>query len=261
MDRRRYLALSGTGLALLAGCSSSDTEPASQETSTEAPEETEEPDTEPSTEESADGSSEQPTDESADDLTEQDLSYQVRISYDGEWSGSIGSGGSTRSVDGSGTETFDIDGEPFIVSANAQKQDDGSGELTVEILQDGEVIARKTTSAEYGLAQVTSEDGISSEEGGADEETESRSTYEVRIEYSGEWQGSISAGGSSRSIDGTGSETVEIDGSPDVISANAQKTDDNSQELIIQIIEDGNVVEQTSTTAEYGVAQVTHSNF
>jgi hypothetical protein len=260
MNRRRYLALSGTGLALLAGCTSSDTEPTSEETSTEDPEETTEPTDEPSPDESTDGSSEQPTDESADDSTEQSSSYQVRISYDGEWSGSIGGDGSSRTVDGSGTETFDVDGDPFIVSANGQKQDDSSGELSVEILQDGEVIARETTSAEYGLAQVTSEDGIN-EEGGNSGETESGSTYEVRIEYSGEWRGNVAAGGSSRSIEGTGSETVGVDGSPDVISANAQKSDDSSQELTIQILENGDVVEETSTTAEYGVAQVTHSNF
>lgn len=248
MNRRRYLALSGMGLALLAGCTSGDTEPADEETSTEDPEETTASTNEPSPEESADGSS------------EQDSAYQVRISYDGEWTGSIAGDGSSRSVDGSGTETFDVDGDPFIVSANGQKQDDSSGELTVEILQDGDVIARETTSAEYGLAQVTSEDDIS-EQGGNSEETDSGSTYEVRIEYSGEWRGSVAAGGSSRSIEGSGSETVGIDGSPDILSANAQKNDDSSQELTIQIIEDGSVVEETSTTSEYGVAQVTHSNF
>jgi PBP1b-binding outer membrane lipoprotein LpoB len=54
MNRRRYLALSGTGLALLAGCTSSDTEPTSEETSTEDPEETTEPTDEPSPDESTD---------------------------------------------------------------------------------------------------------------------------------------------------------------------------------------------------------------
>jgi hypothetical protein len=192
-----------------------------------------------------------------------DASYQVRIKYDGEWSGSVGGDGSSRSVDGSGTETFDVDGDPYIVSANAQKRDSGSGELVVEILQDGEVIASKRTSAEYGVAQVTSEDGI--DEGSDSDSTEdsngSGSSYEVRIEYDGEWSGSVGSGGSTSSVDGSGTETIEIDGSPDIISANAQKQDDSSNELTIQILEDGEVVEEGSTTASYGVAQISHSNF
>jgi len=241
MNRRKFITIGSMAtITGIAGCSG-------------------EPEGEPdddSSEQSTDGSSEQST----DDSSEQDSSYQVRINYDGEWSGSVGGEGSSRSVDGSGTETFDIDGDPFIVSANAQKQDDGSGELAVEILQDGEVIARETTSAEYGLAQVTSEDDVSSGSGESSE-TESGSTYEVRIETNTDWQGSISSGGSSRSVEGSGSETITLDGSPDIISANAQKSGGGSEELTIQIIEDGEVVEETSTTAEYGVAQVSHSNF
>ena len=245
MDRRKFISIASIAtISGLAGCSG-DPEQESGDGSADQ-----------SGDESGDESSEQST----DDSSEQDSSYQVRISYDGEWSGSIGGDGSTRSVDGSGTETFEIEGEPLIVSANAQKRDEGSSELTVEILQDGEAIARETTSAEFGVAQVTSEDDISSEqeEGG---ESESGSTYEVRIETNVGWQGSISSGGSSRSIQGSGSETITIDGSPDIISANAQKTGDGSDELTIQIIEDGEVVEETSTTAEFGVAQVSYSNF
>lgn len=83
--------------------------------------------------------------------------YQVRVSYDGEWSGAIGKEGTTRSVDGSGTETFDIEGDPFIVSGNAQKQDAGSGELTIQILEDGEVISEQSTTAEYGVASTSSQ--------------------------------------------------------------------------------------------------------
>ncbi|WP_280536612.1 hypothetical protein [Halopenitus sp. POP-27] len=210
-----------------------------------------------------------------------DSGYQVRVRYDGEWSGSISGDGSSRSVDGSGTETFDVDGDPFIVSANAQKEDDSSDELVIEILEDGEVIASKRTSAEYGVAQVTSEDGI--DEGGdsdstddsgdsdstddsgdsdsTDDSGDSGSSYEVRIEYDGEWSGAVGSGGSASSVDGSGTETIEIDGDPDIISANAQKQEANSDELVVQILKDGEVVKESSTTAEYGVAQVSYSNY
>lgn len=86
---------------------------------------------------------------------EPESEYQVRVSYDGEWSGAMG-GDSMWSVDGEGTETMDIDAEDMgIISANAQKQDDSGGELTIQILKNGEVVEETSTTAEYGIAQVT----------------------------------------------------------------------------------------------------------
>lgn len=190
-----------------------------------------------------------------------DSTYAVRISYDGDWSGSIAGDGSSRSVDGSGTETFDVDGDPFIVSANAQKEDNSNDELTVEILEDGEVIAQESTTASYGIAQVTSEDENNTNGDDSGESSDSGTTFSVRIDYSGEWSGAIGGDGSTRSVDGSGTETFEIDGNPSIITANAQKQEANSDELVVQILEDGEVVKENSTTAEYGLAQVTYSNF
>jgi len=250
VKRRKVLLAIGTSFAL-AGCSGdTDSESGDSQTNTqtEEPTETATP-TETKTETPTQTATQEPTEAS-------DSNYQVRISYQGNWSGSIGTGDSTRSVDGSGTRTFDIDGDPFIVSANAQKQDDSTRELIVQILQGGEVIAEESTTSEYGLAQVTSEDDT-----GGGSNGDSGSSFSVRVQYEGEWQGNISTGGSSRSIDGSGTRTIEIDGSPDLISANAQKDDDSSNTLTIQILENGEVVKETSTSAEYGVAQISYSNF
>jgi hypothetical protein len=90
-------------------------------------------------------------------------------------------------------------------------------------------------------------------------------SYSVRIEYQGEWNGALSVtssgGSSSRSISGSDSEAIEIDGDPDVVSVNAQKQDDTSRELTVQILQYGVVVAESSTTAEFGVAQVSESFF
>lgn len=243
----------GTSISLaLAGCSG-DTETDSGGAQTDAPteESTDTPTpTQPPTEESTDTPTAEPTEANS-------AGYQVRIVYEGEWSGTIGSEGSSRSVDGSGTSTFEIDGDPFIVSANAQKQDDSSRELTVQILQSEDVVAEESTTAEYGIAQVTSE----ADTGSGGDSGSSGSSFSVRVQYDGAWQGSISTGGSSRSVEGSGSQMIAIDGSPNIISANAQKQEANSDMLTIQILQDGDVVKETSTSAEYGVAQVSYSNF
>lgn len=258
MNRRKYLATIGAiGLGGVAGCTG-ETETEAQGTTpvgttTETTTTTETATGQKSTTQTE--TEEPTTHESTAQAGTENSTYQVKVSYEGEWSGTIATGDSTRSIDGSGTKTIDIEGDPLIVSANAQKQDDSSRELTVQIIENSEVIAEQSTSAGYGVAQVTSEDGAGSS-GGAGE-----STFEVRVQYSGEWQGSIGTGGSVRSIDGTGSKTIAVEGSPTAISVNAQKQDDGSDELTVQILKDGEVVKEASTTAEYGVAQTTYSNF
>jgi hypothetical protein len=90
---------------------------------------------------------------------ERESSYSIRIDYRGSWQGAVsltGGGSSTsETVSGSGATTIEITGEPDIVSANAQKQDGGGGTLTIQIRHEGEIVAQASTSAEYGVAQVS----------------------------------------------------------------------------------------------------------
>lgn len=60
-----------------------------------------------------------------------DAGVQVQVNYDGTWTDAINQDGSEQSVDGSGTETFNMTGNPSIVSVDFQKSDSGSGTLTV----------------------------------------------------------------------------------------------------------------------------------
>ena len=87
--------------------------------------------------------------------TPQAKGVQIHIIYDGDWQGAIGTGSSTKSISGSGEETLDIEDPDFVVSANAQKMDGGSGTLTIQILKDGKVIEETDTDSEYGVASVS----------------------------------------------------------------------------------------------------------
>ncbi|GAA5431530.1 hypothetical protein [Haloarcula japonica] len=87
--------------------------------------------------------------------------------------------------------------------------------------------------------------------------------FSVRISYSGSWQGALSVtggrSGQSESISGSGTESIEITGDVRIISVNAQKQDDSSSEIIVQILNNGEVVSQASTSSAYGVAQTSQS--
>lgn len=86
---------------------------------------------------------------------EQITGKQVKIIYDGEWSGAAGDVSSINSISGSGDETIDMPDDVSLISANAQKKDGSSNELTIQILKDGKVVKESSTTAEYGVAQVS----------------------------------------------------------------------------------------------------------
>lgn len=79
-------------------------------------------------------------------------SATIRIQSDTNWSGSIGTLASSRSIDGSGSQDFKLNGDVF--SAVIQKSTE-EGYVTVSIIADGVVRATETTTAAYGVASVS----------------------------------------------------------------------------------------------------------
>ena len=88
--------------------------------------------------------------------TQAPTGVQVQVIYPGKWSGALGYGSNIKTVDGTGSKTFDISDPGYVVSINAQKQDDSSNTLTVQILKNGKVIASESTTAAYGVAMTSS---------------------------------------------------------------------------------------------------------
>jgi len=78
--------------------------------------------------------------------------WDVKIKYNGEWSGSVG-GTSSSSYEGTGDKTISVSGD--IVSAVIQKQEDNSDQLCVEIWRDGSMEESSCTTAGYGVVTVT----------------------------------------------------------------------------------------------------------
>lgn len=85
--------------------------------------------------------------------TTTDVEWTVDILYESSWSGTVGAEGEQRSVDGTGNASYTVTGT--VASANAQKEDDSARELTIQLVAEGEVIEQTSTTAEYGVAQVS----------------------------------------------------------------------------------------------------------
>lgn len=102
---------------------------------------------------------------------------------------------------------------------------------------------------------LSSDKNTSTKSNSAD--TSSQATgKQIKIIYGGEWSGAAGDASSINSISGSGDETIDLADDARIISANAQKQDASSDTLTIQILKDGKVVKEASTSAEYGVAQV-----
>ncbi len=97
-------------------------------------------------------------------------------------------------------------------------------------------------------------------------------TY-VEVEYSGDWQGAVSTTSGQRSVEKASADLPAVSGSevsyitiasvgeetPSIVSANAQKQEDNSEELTVRIIHQAETVAEQSTSAGFGVAQVSEN--
>ena len=80
-----------------------------------------------------------------------------RILYNGAWQGAVGGEESIRNIQADGNAHLAVDNDSFIVSGNAQKNDDSGQEIIVQIIVNGDVTAEAATTAAFGVAQVSTE--------------------------------------------------------------------------------------------------------
>lgn len=89
-----------------------------------------------------------------------------------------------------------------------------------------------------------------------DTTTEQAKGVQVHIITEGSWSGSIGDIGSQSTYDGTGEDTIDLGDADNVVSAAIQKQNGDSSELKVEILKDGKVLKEGSTTGEYGVVTV-----
>jgi hypothetical protein len=77
--------------------------------------------------------------------------------------------------------------------------------------------------------------------------------YTIKVKSTGEWRGSILAGGKVESAYGPGDKTINVQGSP--LSATFKKDDEGSL-LNVEIWNGDMLKESKNTTAPYGVVTI-----
>lgn len=161
-------------------------------------------------------------------------------------------------------EKLSIESPPGITEGNTSRRNLLTGVaygLGSMVVVGAALPATETDTTDADGATSSGDGGSGSTDG--TEEVNSSPEFSVRIVYSDSWQGAISVtgGGSSQSesISGRGTERIEITGDVDILSANAQKQDDSSSELTVEILHNGDIASEASTASAYGVAQTSKS--
>jgi hypothetical protein len=81
---------------------------------------------------------------------------QVKVNYDGLYTGVIQDGNTIRMITGYGNQTFDLESDNIDrIHTQISKTDDGFGKLEVQILKNGEVVEEQSTSMPYGFVSMT----------------------------------------------------------------------------------------------------------
>jgi hypothetical protein len=124
----------------------------------------------------------------------------------------------------------------FLIFGIVTPPTDGGTGASAEGAENGEAVASATATATAS--------------------TEPASPYAVRIYYDGWWSGEVevkrSGQTASESYNVDGSTLIEIDDPVSYITVSAEKEEADDGELVVQILEDGQVVDEVSTTNPYG---------
>lgn len=88
--------------------------------------------------------------------TDKTSGVQVKITYPNSWSASIGDSNSTEHFNGKGNRTFNIDEDEYkVIAAAVTKKDGGSETIKVEIIKNGNVLNKDSTTKGYGTVSAS----------------------------------------------------------------------------------------------------------
>lgn len=238
-----------------------------------------------------DGSAEEPSEQSSENLPERSPSETLRAQYDYMGSGQyeeayymlaeqsqrlvsleqyVGYFPSSYEVTEYSVTSEQINGNTATVQADLVVSDSQRGVQRYPIIQefvlvDGEwkVILRDGQVETFSAVQTPEQSPPEDEP--SEEPAVSSSEVVVRVTGSGAFSGNYGTLETSRTVDGVAPAEYAVEDldtgafSFDSVSAVMQKTGAGTNELGVQIVVDGEVVQESSTSAEYGVAQVNWS--
>jgi hypothetical protein len=198
----------------------------------------------------------------------------VRVSYPGNFSGTVGAQGWMTAVNGSGTQLYHLPVNDTVIEGTVDKLD-GSGDiLEIEIYNGGALVSESTTAKPWGSIDLDTPVGPAIRN--IPETTTAIPTiaavptldtslvlHEVplsgiwmRITYPGNFTGTFYADGMARDVNSSGDQFYQIPMTHGQIDGFINKGDGSGKNMIIQIFKDGTLVTYGNTSAPLGTVEI-----
>lgn len=184
-------------------------------------------------------------------VADSDGDLKVKITCAGSWSASVSDGTSTDSYEGTGDEVIKINKSDIsALGVAAHKKSSGSDKLKIEIVKDGKVVAKNSTTT----TDVISTSATINSKASANDADDG---VKIKITCPVSWSASVGDTDNTVRYEGDTNKVITVDESKyDVIAASVQKKTSGNDKLKVEIIKDGKVLDKESTTKEYGVVTV-----
>jgi hypothetical protein len=198
----------------------------------------------------------------------------VRVSYPGNFSGTVGAQGWMISVNGSGTQLYQLPVHDAVIEGMVEKQDGSANILDIGIYNGGTLVSESTTAKPWGSIDLDTPVGpaimnvqetIPPTPAIAALPTPDTSLilHEIppsgiwaRVTYPGNFTGMFYADGMARDVNSSGDQFYQIPIIRGPIDGFINKGDGSGKNMIVQIYKDGTLVTYGNTSAPLGTVEV-----
>jgi hypothetical protein len=198
----------------------------------------------------------------------------VRVSYPGNFSGTVGAEGWMTGVNGSGTRLYQLPVHDTLIEGSVDKLDGSADILDVEIYNGGSLVSGCTTAKPWGSVDLSIPLGpalvnvpvtVAPTLTIAAPPTPDTSLilHEVppngiwvRVAYPGNFSGTLTANGQARDVNSTGDQFYQLSMKSGLIEGSIAKADGSVRNLIVEVYRDGVELDRANTSVPLGTVDI-----
>ncbi|MGB7789040.1 hypothetical protein [Methanoregula sp.] len=201
----------------------------------------------------------------------------VRVSYPGNFSGTVGAEGWMTEVNGSGTQLYQLPVHDTTIGGTIEKQDGSGNILDIVLYNGGTPVSESTTAKPWGAVDLDIPVGPALMNGpvttaatlatpavaAAATPDTSLLLHEipatgvwVRVAYPGNFTGTISANGIGQDVNSSGDQFYQLSMATGTIDGFIEKGDGSGENMIVQVYKDGTLVTYDNTSAPLGTVEI-----
>ena len=198
----------------------------------------------------------------------------VRVSYPGNFSGSIGAEGWMTEVNGSGTRLYVLPVHDAVIEGTVEKQDGSANILDIGIYNGGILVQESSTAKPWGSIDINIPIGPALMNGPVIStpapaialpptpdtslilhEVPASGVW-VRVAYPGNFTGTVTTNGLARDVNSSGDQLFQFPLTVGTIDGFISKGDGSVKNMVVQVYKDGTLVTYGNTSAPLGTVEI-----